>query len=121
MLTDELATRFGEPMGTRMIRQTAIIAFVTAFTTVGCTAERSLAPNRVASSISTSVVPVAPQIPLLYVVDGVKLERDRVPALASDQIASVRVIKGHRALAEYGPDASYGVVVITTKLTAPRT
>jgi hypothetical protein len=26
------------------------------------------------------------------------------------------VIKGHRALEQYGPEASYGVVIITTKL-----
>jgi len=49
------------------------------------------------------------------VVDGVRLQRDQVPLLTGDQIASVQVIKGHAALKQYGPDASYGVVVITTK------
>jgi bla regulator protein blaR1 len=55
------------------------------------------------------------QVPLLYVVDGVRLQRDQVPLLTGDQISSVQVIKGRAALKQYGPDASYGVVVITTK------
>jgi len=60
------------------------------------------------------------QVPLLFVVDGVRLQRDQVPTLTDDQISAVRVIKGHAALKQYGPDASYGVVVITTKAaTAP--
>jgi hypothetical protein len=50
----------------------------------------------------------------------VRLPRDQVPHLSDDQISVVRVIKGHAALKQYGPDASYGVVVITTKAaTAP--
>ena len=60
------------------------------------------------------------QVPLLFVVDGVRLQRDRVPVLTNDQIASVHVVKGSAALRTYGPDASYGVVLITTKA-APRT
>jgi hypothetical protein len=35
-------------------------------------------------------------------------------------VASVQIVKGSRALEQYGPDASYGVVVITTKLAARR-
>jgi outer membrane receptor for Fe3+-dicitrate len=58
------------------------------------------------------------QVPLLYVVDGVRLERDQVPSLSNDQISAIQVIKGHAALKQYGPDASYGVVVITTKSAA---
>jgi hypothetical protein len=38
--------------------------------------------------------------------------------LSADQVAAVQVIKGRRALQQYGPDAAYGVVVITTKLAA---
>jgi len=60
----------------------------------------------------------APQLPLLFVVDGVKYQRDQVPLLTADQIAQLRVIKGHAALKAYGPEASYGVVVITTKQAA---
>jgi hypothetical protein len=48
----------------------------------------------------------------------VRLQRDQVPSLTGDQISKVRVIKGHAALKQYGPDASYGVVVITTKAAA---
>jgi outer membrane receptor for ferrienterochelin and colicin len=48
----------------------------------------------------------------------VRLQRDQVPSLTGDQIAKVQVIKGHAALKRYGPDASYGVVVITTKAAA---
>ena len=58
------------------------------------------------------------QVPLLFVVDGVRLQRDQVPALTNNQISAVQVIKGHAALERYGPDASYGVVVITTKAAA---
>jgi TonB-dependent SusC/RagA subfamily outer membrane receptor len=82
-----------------------------------CTAERALSPQPVAGrSVATSVAaPGATQVPLLFVVDGVRLQRDQVPSLTSDQIAKVKVLKGNAALRLYGPDASYGVVVITTK------
>jgi hypothetical protein len=60
------------------------------------------------------------QLPLLFIVDGVRYAGDQVPLLSADLVASVQVIKGHRALERYGPDASYGVVVITTKLVPAR-
>jgi len=81
-----------------------------------CTAERALSPRPTAGrSVVTAVSPGATQVPLLFVVDGVRLQRDQVPSLTADQISKVQVIKGHAALRQYGPDASYGVVVITTK------
>ena len=120
MLTDELVAAFGEPMSTRMIRQSAFIAVIAALATTACTAERALAPTRTSSSISSATL-APPQVPLLYVVDGVRLAKDLVPTISSDQIASVSMIKGSKALRQYGPDASYGVVVITTKLSTPRT
>ena len=40
--------------------------------------------------------------------------------LSAELVASVQVINGHRALEQYGRDASYGVVVITTKLGSTR-
>jgi len=98
----------------KMTRLIAALTVITAAT--ACTAERAIAPQRVASSATT--IAVAPQLPLLFVVDGVKYQRDQVPPLSSDQVSAVRVIKGHAALKQYGPDASYGVVVITTKLAA---
>jgi outer membrane cobalamin receptor len=84
-----------------------------------CTAERALSPQPVAGhSVATAIAPGMTQVPLLFVVDGVRLQRDQVPSLTGDQIAKVQVIKGHAALKQYGPDASYGVVVITTKAAA---
>jgi outer membrane receptor protein involved in Fe transport len=58
------------------------------------------------------------QVPLLFIVDGVRLQRDQVPTLTRDEISAVQVVKGNAALREYGPDASYGVVLITTKAAA---
>jgi len=85
-----------------------------------CTAERALSPHPgTGPSIATAIAPAMTQVPLLFVVDGVRLQRDQVPSLTGDQISKVRVIKGHAALKQYGPDASYGVVVITTKAAAP--
>jgi hypothetical protein len=97
---------------TRLIAALTLITAATACTT----AERVTAPQRAASS--STALAVAPQLPLLFVVDGVKYQRDQVPSLTSDQVSAVRVIKGHAALKQYGPDASYGVVVITTKQAA---
>jgi len=100
----------------------AHLTFILALTigTTACTAERALSPQPVAgrpvaTSVATSVAPGATQVPLLFVVDGVRLQRDQVPSLTGDQIAKVKVIKGVAALRLYGPDASYGVVVITTR------
>jgi hypothetical protein len=83
-----------------------------------CTAERALAPQPTTSVASSVAGPALLQVPLLYVVDGIRLQRDQVPTLTNDQISKVEVIKGHAALKQYGPDASYGVVVITTKAAA---
>jgi hypothetical protein len=99
---------------TRLIAALALIATATA-----CTAERALSPQPATRSIASSVA--VSQVPLLFVVDGVRYPKDQVPSLSADQVSAVKVIKGHRALEQYGPDASYGVVVITTKQgSAPR-
>lgn len=95
------------------------LAFVLAASTA-CAAERTLSPQTSGSAVASVVSPAMSQVPLLFVVDGVRMQRDQVPALASDQIASVAVVKGTAALRRYGPDASYGVVLITTKGSAPR-
>jgi TonB-dependent SusC/RagA subfamily outer membrane receptor len=94
------------------------VLFVITTAATACTHERALAPQPVTSSIAPSVAPELTQVPLLFVVDGVRLQRDQVPSLSGDQIASVQVIKGRSALSQYGPDASYGVVVIKTKTAA---
>jgi hypothetical protein len=96
----------------KMTRLNSDLTIVIAAT--ACTAERAIAPARSAPSFSTTLTG-APQLPLLFVVDGVKYPKDQVPPLTNDQILAVRVIKGHAALRQYGPDASYVVVVITTK------
>jgi hypothetical protein len=95
---------------TRFIAGLALLATATA-----CTAERAVAPQPAAPSFASTVVTAPPQVPLLFVVDGVKYQRDQVPALSADEVSAVRVVKGSAALREYGPEASYGVVVITTR------
>ena len=113
---DELEPLRGFQMS--MTRFTTTLALLTAATTAtACTAGGVSAPRSEASA-STAVTTALPQVPLLFVVDGVKYPRDQVPALTRDQIAAVQVIKGHAALKQYGPEASYGVVVIRTRQTA---
>lgn len=90
-----------------------------AATGAACRVERTPAPQP-AERVATAATSGLPQVPLLFVVDGVRLQRDQVPKLTDDQIAAVRVIKGHVALKQYGPEASYGVVLITTRGATPR-
>jgi hypothetical protein len=107
---------FGD-MDMKLAHLTFTLAIIT--TAAACTAERAVSPTSTQTSVATTVGPASMQVPLLYVVDGVRLQRDQVPTLTRDEISAVRVIKGHAALKQYGPDASYGVVVITTR-NAPR-
>lgn len=116
MLQLRLDTALGENM---KIARLALTLALTA-TAAACTAERALSPQPASRTFATTIAPNVGQVPLLFVVDGVRLQRDQVPSLTEDQIAEVRVIKGHAALKQYGPDASYGVVVITTKAAANR-
>ena len=51
----------------------------------------------------------------MMVIDGVRVDRGRTLALPKVNIESVEVLKGETALAEYGADATHGVVVVTTK------
>jgi len=116
MLTAEVAA-FGDTH-MKIAHLTTAIAIISA--TTACGAERAVAPASPSNSAASAVVsPAMMQVPLLYVVDGVRLQRDHVPTLTKDEISEVRVIKGHAALKQYGPDASYGVVLITTR-NAPR-
>lgn len=101
----------------KIARLSLTLALATAAT--ACTAERALSPQPATRSFATTVAN-AGQVPLLFVVDGVRLQRDQVPTLTAEQVSEVRVLKGHAALEQYGPDASYGVVVITTKAAATR-
>ena len=81
--------------------------------TAACATERVAAPTRSAAPVAASSKMAL--VPLLYVVDGVRLGRDQVPAIEASRVASVEVIKGRAALQRFGADASYGVVLITTK------
>ena len=98
----------------KIARLTAVLGFLTL--TTACATERMVAPPRAAAPIGVSGQ--AALLPLLYVVDGVRMNRDQVPALEASQVASVEVIKGRTALKLYGADASYGVILITTKQAA---
>ena len=103
----------------KCIRLYAVLAVIAA--TAACASERTLAPQPSTASFASPIGSASPQIPLLFVVDGVRYQRDQVPVISSEQVASVQVVKGHLALKQYGPDASYGVVIITTKqASAPR-
>ncbi|HJQ11729.1 MAG TPA: hypothetical protein VJ840_11940 [Gemmatimonadaceae bacterium] len=95
----------------------AHLTLIIAIATTGCATERvaAPAPHSDNSSIVSLVASNAMQVPLLYVVDGVRLQRDQVPSLTADEVLSVSVMKGHLALKKYGPEAAYGVVVIKTK------
>ena len=92
----------------RLMTSAALMIFTTA-----CATERMAAPERAAQP--AAYAGTAALLPLLYVVDGVRMPRDVVPALTASQVASVEVIKGRTALKRFGADASYGVVLITTK------
>lgn len=92
-------------------RSIAALAFLAV--TAACATERVAAPNRVAAPVAASSKMAL--LPLLYVVDGVRLGRDQVPAIEASRVASVEIIKGRTALERFGADASYGVVLITTK------
>ena len=99
------------------MKTAALIAVYLSLTTATAgPAGRAPTPKADAPPVATPAAASVSQLPLLFIVDGVRYAGDQVPLLSADLVASVRVLKGHRALVQYGPDASYGVVVITTKL-----
>ena len=85
-----------------------------------CAAPSSVATAPAPTTAESVAIPVSTQVPLLYVVDGVKYPVDHVPNLRATEVASVRVVKGRSALLKYGPEASYGVVLVTTTRLASR-
>ncbi len=117
MLTDEVDVASGIKVNmTRLTPTLALVAAVTA-----CTAERPVTPQPPVPDFTTVPATEDSQLPLLFVVDGVKYQRDQLQLLTNDRIYAVRVIKGRAALQQYGQDASYGVVIITTRqAAAPR-
>jgi hypothetical protein len=99
----------------KLVRFAAIAATLTvAVQATAFTVER-LDPSQPEPFVASSPTAPSVQVPLLYVVDGVRYEKGEIPVLDVDQVVVVKVIKGQGALEEYGPDASYGVVVITTR------
>jgi TonB-dependent SusC/RagA subfamily outer membrane receptor len=111
MLTDEPVAVPGETLKiTRLVLAFAIVAASTA-----CVAERSLGPQAAVASPVAHVAAAPSQVPLLFVVDGVRMQRDQVPSLSADQISVITVLKGTAALRQYGQDGAYGVVIIKTK------
>ncbi|HEV7594083.1 MAG TPA: hypothetical protein VGO33_03715 [Gemmatimonadaceae bacterium] len=98
-----------------------IAAIVSITTATGGKRDNAAHPTAVlAPTVSTATPAAASQLPLLFIVDGVRFTGDQVPLLSADLVATVQVIKGHLALKQYGPEASYGVVIITTKLASGR-
>jgi hypothetical protein len=98
------------------IRILTVLSLITA--TPARTADRPVTPKPSAPNAPTSVSTAASQVPLLFIVDGVRYPRGQQPALSSDQIFAVRVIKGTAAIRRYGQEASYGVVLIITRQAA---
>jgi hypothetical protein len=94
--------------------------FIAAFSLLTATAHVA-DPGRPLPPPAPTTAPVpssALQVPLLFVIDGVRYQSGKQPPLSSDQIFAVRVIKGTAAIRLYGRDASYGVVLIITKQAA---
>ena len=101
------------------LRIIAALSLITA--TTARAPDRPVTPKPSAPSVPTSSATMAPQLPMLFIVDGVRYERGQQPPLSSDQIRAVRVIKGSAAIRRYGQDAAYGVVlIITRQAAAPR-
>ena len=93
--------------------------FIAAFSLLTATARitdpgHALPPPPTIAALPTSTL----QVPLLFVIDGVRYESGTQPPLSSDQIFALRVIKGTAAIRLYGRAASYGVVLIITKQAA---
>jgi hypothetical protein len=118
MLPDEVVAASGKGMRTAGL----FVALVSIATATAWTAERALSPHAAPPPLATSVAPSsASQLPILFIVDGNRYFRDQLPPLSTEQVSAVQILKGHAALQKYGPDASYGVVLITTKLAARHT
>jgi hypothetical protein len=110
MLTDEVDAAPNQMNPTRLIASFALLAAPIAWP-----AERVTSPVESPPPVASPGSLAAPQVPLLFVVDGVRYPRGQQPPLSNDQIFAMRVIKGSAAIQRYGQDASYGVVLIITR------
>jgi hypothetical protein len=105
------------------MKAVVLIAVILSLTTTHSGPARRALPPHADDPTSPAPTPVrasTSELPLLFIVDGVRYSGDQVPFLTAELVASVEVVKGRHALEQYGPDASYGVVVITTKLASTR-
>ncbi|HEY4303941.1 MAG TPA: M56 family metallopeptidase [Gemmatimonadaceae bacterium] len=57
----------------------------------------------------------------LLLIDGVRSTMNALKSVDPKTIDHVEVIKGAAAIAEHGPDAEHGVIIVTTKKTPPQT
>jgi TonB-dependent SusC/RagA subfamily outer membrane receptor len=57
----------------------------------------------------------APSQNIFYFIDGRTAGRDDVERMSSDIIRSIEVLKGPAAIARYGPEASFGAILVSTK------
>ena len=99
----------------RLVHFAAIAATLTVVAQATAFTVERLDPSQPEGFVTTSPTAPSAEVPLLYVVDGVRYQRGQIPVLDVNQVLVVKVIKGQGALEKYGPEASYGVVVITTR------
>lgn len=58
------------------------------------------------------------KIPAVVVLDGKRISSSELNTISPDAIASMNVLKGEKAVAKYGAEASEGAIEITTKSTS---
>jgi len=77
-------------------------------------------PRRDASmSVMVRLDSVAAKNAPLLLIDGIRSTMDDMHRLDPKTILNVEVLKGNAAVAEYGADAQYGIITITTKKAPP--
>jgi hypothetical protein len=111
MLTDEVVAVSEESVKITSL----VVAFGLIAASTACVSEQAVAPEAAANPVAMRVASSANQVPLLFIVDGIRYPKDQVPTLSADRVSAVKVLKGTAALRLYGQDAAYGAVIITTK------
>jgi TonB-dependent SusC/RagA subfamily outer membrane receptor len=80
----------------------------------GC-AEKLVGPDAQAAAREYQSKSIAPDKTPLVFVDGKELPADSLRRFAADQIESVEVLKGPKAIGLYGARAQNGVIYVVTK------
>jgi len=90
------------------------------FKTYNTTSEKGIAitslndkPNIIIRGIGNRTLPDYNDA--VYIVDGEKIDKDDVNLINPNTIKSISILKKANAIAQYGPQASNGVVIIITK------